>query len=155
MNHYEILYLFDIPGSEQDLQALTERIAGIIKNEGGSIVYQENLGRRRLSYPIKKLTQGMYQAVEFDMEPTQLKKLDRTLKLDQSIVRFQIISITPRTEADRRQTLPESVAPRHERKPRTEAPAPAPKPVAPQPELSSEELDKKLDELLEDDIIKE
>lgn len=154
MNHYEILYLFDIPASEQDLQALTDRIANTITTNGGVIVYQENLGRRRLGYPVNKMIQGMYHVVEFDMAPEELKKLDRTLKLDQTIARFQIVSIRPRTEADRRQTLPESVAPKHERKPRTEVAAPKPV-VEAKPELSSEELDKKLDELLQDDIIKE
>lgn len=150
MNHYELLYLFDIPASEEALQTLTNRVSELITQEKGAIVHQESLGRRRLAFPIKKTTQGIYQSVEFDLSPSQLIKLKRALTLDQAILRFQIISIKPRTEADRRPTLPESLAPRAERRHEEKREAK----IETKPPLTTEELDKKLDEILEQDIVK-
>ncbi|MFH0952334.1 MAG: 30S ribosomal protein S6 [Patescibacteria group bacterium] len=153
MNHYELLYLVDIPKSEEDYKTITDRVTNLITADQGKITRQESLGRKKLAYPISKLQQAIYHVVEFDLPPAVMAKFSQALKLDKQIIRYQVIEIDIHSEADRRLTLPELHKKETGKKPVVKQAKPK-APVSTEPPLSKEELDKKLDEILKEDIIK-
>lgn len=156
MQRYEFLAILPQHVTDTEVQTLAPQITGKIRDAGATIVRETILGRKLLAYKIKTSTYGSYILVQFDMEPEQVKPLEHTLQLMQEILRFQIIKIPTRTEEElsRERALQEKLARQMATAARAEvaptaAPAIAVTPEPPVPQLSTEELSKKLDELLE------
>ena len=50
-NKYELAVLYH-PDLEIDLEKAAEKVANIVKNNGGKIVSEDNWGKRKLAYKI-------------------------------------------------------------------------------------------------------
>src|SRR3989338_10036480 len=95
MNHYEILYLASASYTESELTPIQDKVKEFIKKYQGQITLEENLGKKKLAYPIKQNYQGYYLLYEFDLPGENLKQLDRSLRLTQDILRHIIVK-TPK-----------------------------------------------------------
>lgn len=62
---YEMLYIIDSSLDENLIQQLLKEIKGVIVGGGGEILKESNWGKRPLSFPIKKKTEGFYINVDF------------------------------------------------------------------------------------------
>ncbi|MCA9444169.1 MAG: 30S ribosomal protein S6, partial [Candidatus Omnitrophica bacterium] len=60
IHEYETLYIISPDLSEEDQNALRAKVVDVIKANGGEIVKDEVWGKRKLAYPIKKKTDGVY-----------------------------------------------------------------------------------------------
>ena len=59
-------------------------------------------GIRKLAYPIKKSARGRYYYLRFDGGSTLIAELERRLRLDEKVLRYQSVNITD---------LPERIVP--------------------------------------------
>ena len=50
-------------------------------------------GRRNLAYAIRKLTEGIYVVINFQLDPSGTRELDRNLRLDEQIIRYLAIRL--------------------------------------------------------------
>ena len=57
----------------------------------------DRMGRRRMAYAIQKKQNGFYICFEFLANPDFLAKLDRAYRLDEGILRYLTIYVSPRT----------------------------------------------------------
>jgi len=87
MQEYEITYLV-----ENEEEAKKDAVGETVKNHGGEIISAKPWGQRNLAYPIHRLNTAFYTTVEFKMEPDEVRKFNRTLSLNKSIIRYLIIS---------------------------------------------------------------
>jgi len=71
--------------------AVIETVKGIIE-DGGEVVQTEEIGLRRLAYPIQKKHDGYYVLVDFNAPPELPKELDRRLRISDDVIRHIIIS---------------------------------------------------------------
>lgn len=62
-----------------------------IKEAGGEIKNKSNLGVKPFSYPINKLNEGVYSIYIVDLSPEKLVELEKSLRLDQKIIRSIIL----------------------------------------------------------------
>jgi len=90
--HYELLYLISNKFSEDEVKPIREKVKGFITANQGKITLSQDLGKKRLAYPIKGFRFGYYNLTEFDMPGENLTKLDRSLRLTEEILRQQIVS---------------------------------------------------------------
>ncbi|NCQ16330.1 30S ribosomal protein S6 [Candidatus Falkowbacteria bacterium] len=95
--HYELLYLISNKFSEDEVKPIMEKVNALVTANGGEISLSEELGKKRLAYPIKGFRFGYYNLVEFDMMGENLAKLDRALRLMNEILRQQIVVKVLRT----------------------------------------------------------
>lgn len=77
----------DDAGIEQQLGKIDELVVG----EGGSVKKWEKWGKRRLSFEIKKQTEGFYAFLTFEGEPAIVAALDTTYRLDENIIRHMTL----------------------------------------------------------------
>ncbi|MFA5029958.1 MAG: 30S ribosomal protein S6 [Patescibacteria group bacterium] len=156
MTNYELLYIVSNQYTDDEAEKIKTKVDGLIKKYGGLIGYNENFGKKRLAYPIKKALHGYYLVTEFEMEDASaLKGLVNDLNLDKEILRAQIIT--------RPKNIREELAKARSSRPRINAPlnkdevikekAPKDKDDAKSKKISIENLDEKLDEMLKDDNI--
>ena len=81
---YEISFLLSEDSSPKDC-------TNILELAGAKIIRENDLGVRKLAYPIVKITSARLYAVIFEMLKTDLPKLEKALRLDKTIIRYLII----------------------------------------------------------------
>lgn len=166
MNKYELLYIVPAQYTDEEVTGVQKTVAQILEKSGAVISRDELLGKIKLAYPIKKVRHGTYVLVQFQAEAEAMSEMDRTLRLSDEVLRHLITHMPPGAEA-KVYELTEYVAPLSEeaRAQKSERKAPAKEEETPvvkaeaskeeKPKLSMEELDQKLDKILEEDITKD
>lgn len=91
MNHYELLTLVSGRFAENEVESELQKIEAIVKKYDCPIHYRQNLGHKRLAYPIDRELYGYYFLMEFDAEPGSIAKVDRELKLAADVLRHTIV----------------------------------------------------------------
>lgn len=89
MNNYEALFIID-PGKEKSLKEITSNITTGITKNNGKIEKEEDWGKQKLAYPIKKNQEGIYYRLNFSIEPSKITVLNNTYKLNTDILRVMI-----------------------------------------------------------------
>jgi len=87
---YELLYLIPAPLTEKDLPNVSKKVKEIVEKLGGKISKEENLGTKKLAYPIKQIYRGFYLLLNFEIDPKKLIELDQKLKLIPEILRHLV-----------------------------------------------------------------
>jgi len=163
MQHYELLFITSIELDEQVQAAILKKVSDYVTGEGGIISKHENWGSRKLAYEINHKTNSFYVLIEFDLEADKLKKLDANLRLIPEILRYLILKKRVKTEAEvaKEKTIQEKVAAKRiaaeEKKEevKEEIKEEKPKKVKTKPKdtkISLDDLDKKLDDILKEEI---
>jgi len=164
--HYELMFIAPGSADEAKIPALQEKILALLAKFSAKITNSGELTRKKLSYEIKHETHGYYEVLEFDLAKNQLPELNRQLLLMPEILRFILIKATVKTKeelaeeenirAKIREKQAESV--KNELK-AAEEQAEQEKKVDIKKEedrtegkLSMADLDKKLNEILSDDL---
>ena len=91
MNHYEFLGILNGTYADSEVGALISQLEEVIKKHTETIHYVQNLGRRKLAYPIKHQGHGTYVLIEFDAPGEAVKKLDRVFRLTNELLRHCIV----------------------------------------------------------------
>jgi small subunit ribosomal protein S6 len=88
MNRYELGVVIRADLEEEAFRAEMERVKGFLDRFGGTIEKIDDWGRRKLAYPIKKLTEGMYTFITFTSEGDTPKEVEARLRLQENVLRF-------------------------------------------------------------------
>lgn len=91
--NYELSFIINSMIPETEHKAVQENILGYIAKINGKISREPySIGRKKLTYPIKKQKHGFYVFLEFELDDKSgLKELDKQLRLNDSILRHLII----------------------------------------------------------------
>jgi small subunit ribosomal protein S6 len=68
MTDYEVTYILRPSLEESEVEERANAIAEIVKNQGGTVVGVERLGKKRLAYEIKEAREGNYVVMQFKSE---------------------------------------------------------------------------------------
>lgn len=88
---YEVLYIVRPDLERAHLEQTLTKFQKAVTESGGQFVKLDEWGTRLLAYPIKKFEKGYYVLMEFTATTDQLKKIDERFKLDENILRYQIV----------------------------------------------------------------
>jgi small subunit ribosomal protein S6 len=88
---YEIALIIRPEVEEEGQQALIEQLSELLTSDGGQVTEIESWGRRRLAFPIRKTQEGFYYFVQGQFSPSVLPELERTIKLNEDILRHMVI----------------------------------------------------------------
>ncbi len=177
MSNYEILYIINSEISEEEQPKIMATFEELVKKAEGKIISTENLGKKKLAYPINKMKVGFYVLSQFELESEKLIELNKKLKPMNEIIRFMIVSKEPAKEEEEKPKSPQSGIPsagkvsispvfkkevpvfkkevEEKEKPAQGGSLKGRKKEEKKEKVSIEELDAKLDEILQDDIIEE
>jgi small subunit ribosomal protein S6 len=89
MRTYEITLIF--PEREEEYSSGIEFVRNELGKINASIVKEDDMGERALAYPVKKETRGHYACFTAEMEPEKVADLDKSFKLNNSIIKFLFI----------------------------------------------------------------
>lgn len=183
MPRYELMYILASSVSDDQIPETTQNIEQFVTDNGGTDIAHENLGKKKLAYPIKKTRNGHYGVIGFTAEGKGVNALDAKLRTQKStVIRHIIVNIDEhleRLEKDRdaqakmnRNRPPEAIAadaaaqagnaveakpeskPRAAAKPARETAAAPEKPAKPKTVVTEAVLDDEIEKALNEDITK-
>lgn len=89
MQAYEMMCVFD---SKLSSEGETTGMVEAILNEGKATdINREDLGLKRLAYPIKKCTEGHYYLFRFSLDPQAVSAILKELKIKDGLLRHLIV----------------------------------------------------------------
>jgi small subunit ribosomal protein S6 len=92
MHEYELVFIVH---PDQDDTAFTEvvnRIQNWIVEAGGEVEKTDIWGKRKLAYPIRKQTEGLYVLLQTKLKPDFCATLERNLRFLEPVMRFLIVA---------------------------------------------------------------
>ena len=90
MNHYEIIYIFN-PDEKELGKSLFDKILEITKSIQGQIHRSEEIGSRRLAYPIKDYYRGEYFLINLECNSSKLASITDLFKFNENILRTSVL----------------------------------------------------------------
>jgi small subunit ribosomal protein S6 len=90
---YEMMIILDPEVDEKTVEPSLDQYLAVVKNDKGTVDKVDIWGRRRLAYPIKKRTDGIYVVVNFTASTETAKELDRQLGLNEVILRTKLLRL--------------------------------------------------------------
>lgn len=98
MRTYELIFVVDPRVADEDVTTMIQEYRQMITSGGSEITGEENWGRRKLAYPIEKLTEGKYVLFNIQSEggKTSLPAVEHRLRQNDKILRY----LTVRTDQD-------------------------------------------------------
>ena len=158
MNHYEIMYIVPLKVTGDDPTAVQDKVRAMLLTEGAAITREESLGKRKLAYPIDHIRHGSYVVLECDLPGDKVKKIDDWFRLSPEVLRALIVSKKVKSPAqlERERALQAKLAKMHAKEEEAakvvDEPAPSHTTAPEQPKVNLEELDKKLERILEEEV---
>ena len=90
MNHYEIVFLVH-PDQKSESEAILNKYCDQIKSSNGTIDRSENIGSRKLAYPIQDCFKANYFCINVTCDSDQIDSLKESFKYNDAILRHLIV----------------------------------------------------------------
>jgi len=93
MPKYELMYILSSAVTDNDVPTVATEVDKFLKDNGGTVLTQEMMGKKKLAYPIKKTRNGFYVLETFNLEGRKLQPLDDKLRSMEPIIRYLVVNI--------------------------------------------------------------
>ncbi len=91
MNKYEAMFIVKPDLSEEDKKVLFQQINDIVsKNNGTDLQGALWADKKKLFFPIKKYSEGVYYLLSFSLNPLAIKDIRHAYKLNENILRVLV-----------------------------------------------------------------
>jgi small subunit ribosomal protein S6 len=98
MNNYETLYVLKPTLTDEETVANIAKIEEILVREGAQILATNNMGMRKLAYPVQKNERGVYTIVYFKAPGTIVNELERNLKFNEEVIKYLTVRYSNKKE---------------------------------------------------------
>ena len=92
MKEYELTVLIH-PDLEADLETPLTKVRYIIKNAGGTIVREDNWGKKKLAYPIQREEFGIYVYMDVELPADAPLKISNTFNITDEVIRYLLVTV--------------------------------------------------------------
>lgn len=93
MNSYYLTLVLKPDIEEKERKSLLDILVKRLVGEDGKVEKMDLWGAKDLAYPIKRQTKGFYAHYQIQADPKNAKGLDKTLKLEEDILRYLLVRI--------------------------------------------------------------
>ena len=91
MRNYELLSIIKPNIDSEEYDKIVAKIEEAIVTLGGKVSSTEKMGRKKLSYDIKEFRDGYMVVQNFELEPNQVEKFRRQLRLNENVLRIMLL----------------------------------------------------------------
>lgn len=78
---------------EKERKTLLDSMLKKFTGETGKVKKEDLWGSKDLSYPIKKHTKGYFAHFEVETDPKMAKIIDKSLKVEEDIIRYLLVRV--------------------------------------------------------------
>jgi small subunit ribosomal protein S6 len=91
--NYDLMVLLDPEAPEERRAQLIEQIRAQIQSGDAALKGDADWGMRRLAYEIDHRTEAQYHLFQFEASPDVLRSLNRSLSIEDAVLRFRTIRL--------------------------------------------------------------
>lgn len=106
---YELVYILRPTVAPSEARKVADRITDVVQKRGAKLVRVDNWGKRKLAYPIKKMTRGIFVYVKLVGFTDVVAELERNLRNLDDVVRYQTVRLEDVQDAGALEVDPEEV----------------------------------------------
>lgn len=129
MSHYETLFVVKPTLTEEEIKSQIEKVKAILEKEGAEIVATDDMGMRKLAYPVQKNSRGYYTVLLYNAKGETIAELERNLRINEEVIKFLTVKYSKTKEVAQFNKLAEeankksqAVEPSQTEEPAAEAP---------------------------------
>ena len=100
MRHYETIYIINPNISDDENREIIQKYNSLLEGRNSVVVKTQEWGKQRLAYAIQKFFYGFYVLVDFCANPGVTAELERNLKLDDRILKYQTIKLADKVDPE-------------------------------------------------------
>ena len=98
MREYETTFIVQPEISSEGIEAICNRLDGVLEKEGATRLLYDDMGRRRLAYEIGKFQKGHYLTLMYLDEGKVVPEVERALRIDDSVLRYLTVLVSERVQ---------------------------------------------------------
>ena len=98
MNHYETLFVVKPTLTEEEIKSQIEKVKAVLEKEGAELVATDDMGMRKLAYPVQKNERGYYTVLYYKAQGDTISELERNLRINEEIIKFLTVKYTNNKE---------------------------------------------------------
>lgn len=98
VKEYELTVLIH-PDLEADIDTPLAKVRDIITNAGGTIISEDNWGKKKLAYAIKREEFAVYVNMDVQLPPDAPLKISNTLNITDEVLRYLLVTVDPKARA--------------------------------------------------------
>jgi small subunit ribosomal protein S6 len=91
LREYETIYILESNIDPDEADRIATRIKEIISARSGHLIKIDNWGKRKLAYPIRKSSRGVFVFLKYLGFEDMVSEVERNLRLLDPVVRFQTV----------------------------------------------------------------
>ena len=91
MRKYELLSIIKPNIDSEEYDKLVAKIEEAVVALDGKVLSTDKMRRKKLSYDIQKYRDGYFAVQTFEMEPNQVEKIRRQLRLNENVLRVMLL----------------------------------------------------------------
>lgn len=100
---YELGIIINPDAGDERARAIVERVTQVVSSQGGQVIRVDAWGRKHLAYPIERHRDGLYFWFDLNLPPTAVAEVERTLRVNEDVMRQLITLRDPRVVTTKRQ----------------------------------------------------
>lgn len=89
--HYELLFVLKPTLAEEELQAKVGFLKEVLEKNGATIAALQEMGTRRLAYPVQKFERGFYGVFYFTAPTSAILEVERNLRISEDFIKFMTV----------------------------------------------------------------
>lgn len=95
MKQYELTVLVH-PDLEMNVALATDKVKALIEANGGKITKENNEGKKRMAYKIRKQDFAVYYFYEIELPANAPKKISEQLNITEEVLRYLLVTVDER-----------------------------------------------------------
>lgn len=95
LREYEMVFVLASSADNAEAERLNAKVSEVVQSFGGKLLKLDNWGRRKLAYPIKKNSRGLFVYAKYVAQPGVVAEIERNLRIADSVLRFQSTLLNP------------------------------------------------------------
>ena len=100
MKHYETIYIANPNLKDEEYGDILTKFRDSIEKLKGVTIKTEEWGKQKLAYQLKKFDNGLYVLIEYCGEPGMTAELERNLKLDERVLKYQTVKLADKADPE-------------------------------------------------------
>lgn len=93
MKKYEVMFIVKATQESDEIKKTAEAMKKIVADNKGKVTEWNELGEKKLAYPIKKEISGYYYVMNIEAENSAVSELNRKASINENILRHLIIRL--------------------------------------------------------------
>lgn len=98
LRKYETVIILKPDLLEEDSQKVREKAISIIRRQGGYEITWQDWGKRKLAYPIKKISKGNYVYFRYLSNGDAVKELEQQMRVSDEVLRYLTVKLADQVD---------------------------------------------------------